>query len=127
MILVDSSVWIEFFRGRDVGLVSRMREALDADEVALAAPVRLEILTGARRNELATLQRVFSALPVLYPSEETWKNLDRWVFDARDRGLRFGAMDLLIAGIAAEMGAALWSKDAAFRIMAELGWVILDD
>jgi predicted nucleic acid-binding protein len=125
MILVDSSVWVEFFRGRDLALVSRLYEALDGDDIVLAAPVRLEILTGARRSELGTLRRVFSALPVQYPTTETWQMLDGWTVEARERGLRFGAMDLLIAGIAAEAHATLWSKDSAFRSMAKLGWLTL--
>lgn len=125
MIVIDTSVWIEFFRGSNTHLVERLRRLLDADEVALAAPVRLELLSGATQRELGRLKRVLSALPLLLPSDALWNKLDAWVLAARAKGHRFGALDLLIAGIADDHGAALWSEDADFARMARLGFVRL--
>jgi predicted nucleic acid-binding protein len=106
-------------------LVEHVRALLDSDDVALAAPVRLEILTGASRSELPRLRRLLSALPLLLPGEGTWTKLEAWVERARSAGERFGGMDLLIAGIADDHGALLWSKDRDFARMARLGFVKL--
>lgn len=125
MVVVDTSVWVEFFRGRDTALVQRLRGLLDTDEVALAAPVRLELLAGARREEVERLRRVLSAVPLLLPPETMWQTLEDWVIRARLEGERFGALDLLIAGIANAHGAVVWSKDADFTRLARLGFVVL--
>ena len=125
MVVVDSSVWIEFFRGKNDRVISRLRRLLDADDVALAAPVRLELLAGVSSREQPRLRRLLSALPLLVPTQTVWPKLEAWLPKARAAGERFGAMDLLIAGIADENDAAVWSEDSDFVRMARLGFVTL--
>jgi predicted nucleic acid-binding protein len=54
-------------------------------------------------------ERAFSALPLLVPTEDTWAPLAGWIAKAADSGLRFGLTDLLIARLADEIGALVWS------------------
>lgn len=123
MIVVDTSVWIQFFRGRGEGLCRHLEQLLDADQVALPAPVRVEILGGARKAELTRLKRVMGALPLLVPSPSVWELLEVWVEQAAGTGDHFGVGDLLIAAIASENKASVWSLDADFRRMAGFGWI----
>jgi predicted nucleic acid-binding protein len=97
VIAVDTSVWIDFFRGR-TPVVEKLAALLDRDQVTLPVPVRIEILSGARKAEGPRLRRLLSALPVLY---------------------------LLIAALAVEHGCTLWSLDCDFARMARLGMVTL--
>ncbi|HEY3236630.1 MAG TPA: PIN domain-containing protein [Polyangiaceae bacterium] len=127
MVVVDSSVWVEFFRGRDTELIVELRRLLDEGEVALGAPVRLELLSGASRKDWARLRRLFSALPVLFPSETTWSKLEGWIERGMRSGERFGVADLMIAGIADDWGANLWSLDSDFLRMQRLGFAQLHD
>jgi predicted nucleic acid-binding protein len=124
MVVVDSSVWIEFFRGKEA-VVAELGGLLDSDEVALAAPVRLELLSGASRKDEPVLRRVLSALPLLVPDARLWPKLEGWIERASRAGERFGAMGLLIGGIADDHGAKVWSRDADFARMARLGLVQL--
>jgi predicted nucleic acid-binding protein len=98
---------------------------LDGDLVVLAAPVRLEIFARASQQDLARLRRALSALPVFYPSENSWERIDGWVMRAVEAGQRFGVADLLIAAIAAERKARLWSLDKDFVRMSRLDFVEL--
>jgi predicted nucleic acid-binding protein len=125
MVVVDTSVWVDFFRGMDKAVIAELSRLLDADQVGLAAPVRLELLAGVSRLDKARLRRVLSALPLLVPDANLWALLDTWVERAGRAGERFGAMDLLIAGIADEHRATLWSRDGDFKRMARLGLVQL--
>jgi predicted nucleic acid-binding protein len=125
MVVVDSSIWIEFFRGKDGLVVSELSRLLDADAVALAAPVRLELLSGASSKDGARLARLLSALPLWFPEPDLWGKLEQWIDRARRAGHRFGGMDLLIAGITADNGASLWSKDTDFVRLERLGLVVL--
>jgi len=71
LVFVDTSVWIDALRGREP-TAARLAELLDQDRVALAVPVRLEILSGTSRSQLPRLREDLAALPTLYPSRETW-------------------------------------------------------
>ncbi len=125
MIVVDTSVWIDFFRSRPGAAAKHLGSLLDADEVALVAPVRIELVSGVRRTESARLKRVLSALPMWRPTDATWATMEAWAERAGARGQRFGVGDLLVGAIASEHGAALWSLHADFVRMQRLGFVRL--
>lgn len=123
MILVDTSVWIEAFRSGDGPEARDLRELLDCDAVSLAAPIRVEILAGASAGEQDRLRRVLAALPNWMPEPSTWALIESWLPQASRAGLRFGMGDLLIAAIATEHQASIWTLDTDFERMAGLGWI----
>ena len=123
MICVDTSVWVAALRARDSAAGRRLDDLLDRDEVALPVPVRVELLSGVSRAQEPRLRRALSGLPVLFPTDATWRRIDGWVGRAGDRGHRFGVGDLLIAAIAADRGLPLWSLDNDFHRMQRLGFI----
>lgn len=125
MILVDTSVWVAALRKGDGPEARALTALLDDDRVAMASPVRIEILSGASVQNLTRLRRLLSALPNWMPTAATWQSLEAWVTQAVAAGQTFGVGDLLIAGIGAEHGAEIWSLDGAFPRMAKLGFVQL--
>jgi len=120
VIVVDSSVWIDANRRPSGRPATQLRSLLDADEVALALPVRLELLAGVARRDRAALARGLAALPVIRPSDDTWSLIERWIPLAADRGQRFALADLVIAALAAEIGGLVWSLDKDFDEMERL-------
>ncbi len=120
MIVVDTSVWVAARRHPAGDVAKTLRGLLDADEVALALPVRLELWAGTAKADRRAFRRAFSALPLLVPSEETWRPLDEWIVRAADAGERFAITDLLIARLADEIGAVVWSLDGDFVRMEQL-------
>lgn len=123
MIVVDTSVWVAAARQPEQMEAQVLRTLLDADEVAVALPVRIELLSGIPKHERRAFRRAFSALPVVFPTEETWSLLEQWVPHATDAGHRFSVPDLLIAALANELGALVWSLDHDFEAMEKLGFV----
>ncbi len=123
MIVVDSSVWIRALRSRSSPEAITLRSLLEADEVALAVPVRTELLMGARASDRGRLAGALKPVPLLYPTDDTWKTIDRWTARAADAGFTFAIGDLLIAVLAQEVGALIWSLDGDFCQMEQLGLV----
>ena len=125
MIAVDSSVWVAALRSAESRQADVLGSLLDADEVALPVPVRVELLSGASRADRGPLGRALSALPILYPSDDTWRLVGEWVDQAAGRGHHFGFGDLLIGALTAEAGALVWSLDSDFERMSDLGLIDL--
>ena len=123
MIVVDTSVWIDSIRSRHTDTRETLTSLLDADEVALALPVRLELTAGVARKERGPFLRALSSLPVLVPTEDTWRLIESWVGPANDKGHHFTISDLLIAGLTHEIGGLVWSLDDDFARLEKLGYV----
>lgn len=121
MILADTSVWIEAQRKPRGPTAAAFRALIDSDDLLLALPVRLELLAGISRAHRASFVRALTALPVVRPTEETWGVVERWIAPAADRGHRFALTDLLVAALAHEVDALVWSLDTDFERMEELG------
>jgi predicted nucleic acid-binding protein len=120
VIIVDTSVWVSVLRSPSSPEAPLMTSLLDADEVGLAAPVRIELMSGVSPKDRAALKRALSALPVLYPTDDTWRLLDSWTEKAGKAGYRFGVGDLMVGALAAEAGALIWSLDGDFARMEKL-------
>jgi predicted nucleic acid-binding protein len=125
VIVVDTSVWVDVARRPASDRARLFHQLLDADEVAVALPVRIELMSGVARTQRKLFRRTLSALPVLRPAEGTWTLLESWIEPASDKGFRFSIPDLLIAALAQELDALVWSLDADFEAMEELGMVRL--
>jgi predicted nucleic acid-binding protein len=125
VIFVDTSVWVDYFRGRDMAVRAILDRLLDDDLVALAVPVRIELLGGARKEQQRTLVRLLSALPTFPPSEGIWARMERWVLAAGRAGFHFGVGDLLVGAIAVENEGAVWSLDSDITDLQKLGFIKL--
>jgi predicted nucleic acid-binding protein len=125
VIAVDTSVWVAVLRSSSAPEAPILAQLIDADAVILPLPVRVELLSGTPVKDRTTLKARLSALAVAHPTDETWAMIERWVETAADQGHRFGVGDLMIAALAAERGALVWSLDGDFERMERLKLVQL--
>ena len=79
MACVDTSVWITAFRERQSAQAEHLTVLLDNDEVALAVPVKIELLSGASCADRPRLTRALSGLPLLVPTDARWARIAEWV------------------------------------------------
>lgn len=119
MVLVDTSVWLGFLRGRDTVPVGRLRTALEQDvPVALTELIYQEILQGAdSESTFARLKQYFSGQRVLLPKHGigTFERAARIYFDCRRKGITVrSTIDCVIAQIAIEHDAVLLHDDSDY-------------
>jgi len=125
VIAVDTSVWVSALREGTGSTASTLKALLDADEVVLPLPVRLELMAGVARTHRSALRRALTGLPVVFPTEQTWRMVEQWLEPAADAGFRFGQTDLLIAALASDVDALVWSLDKDFQHLESLQFVRL--
>ena len=124
MIVVDTTVWIDFLEGRGTAFDRHLTDLLERDApIALVDIVYCEILQGIRDED--TFQRTRASLlahPILRPrglkTFETAANLYRM---ARRRGLTIRrTVDCLIASTCLETGAEIYHNDRDFDALARV-------
>ena len=120
MIVVDTSIWIRALRSASGPEAIVLRSLLDADEVALPVVVRSELLMGANTADRKKLIAALKGLPLLYPSDQSWRTIDDWTATTSRAGAAFTVGDLLIGVLTQEIGGLVWSADSDFARMESL-------
>ena len=125
MILVDTSAWIDFFRGRDP-VARAVDDALAANDAALCGPIETELRRGLlNERERKKVVPLLDACHVLAQPSELWAEAGDLGFVLRRRGVTPKSMDLLIATYALSHSAALLTTDKDFRTMQKAGIPLL--
>jgi predicted nucleic acid-binding protein len=121
LIVVDSSVWIDFLNGRDVPHVRRLRMLLGTEEIAVGDLMLCEVLQGLVSEQAAqdveALLRRFLIVPmagdmIAVAAARNFRFLRRHGITIRK------TIDLLIGTWCVENGSALLHNDSDFRPMA---------
>lgn len=114
MILADTSVWIDHLRKGDKRLVT----LLEKGRVAMHPMIAGELACGSLRDR-AILLPLWSNLPALAPvTDETAL---AFIEAKKLMGKGIGFVDVhLLAAVAAEPGAQLWTRDKRLAGVAEL-------
>jgi predicted nucleic acid-binding protein len=125
VILVDSSVLIDFLEGRENSPVSRFIEALDRGIPFGISPVTiLEVLQGAVTEKDFSTLRDYLGSQTVYGLEgglESYAGAAKIFFDLRRKGMSIrSSMDCLIAQTAIEHGLHLLHNDSDFNRIAQV-------
>lgn len=125
MILVDSSVWIDFFKGRETAAVDQLAELLDeaAAPVAVADLALFEVLRGFRHErDYVAADSVMRALDVIpIGGEAICRAAAQHYRELRARGVTIASpIDVLQATFCIEHNFALLHNDRDFDAMESL-------
>ena len=119
MTLIESSAWIEYLRDTGSPVCNRVDELLEGD-IAICAPIRMEVLAGARdESELLNIQRFLArarVIPMLPTDYEAAAALYR---RCRRQGETVRKLlDCLIAAVAIRAGTPILHNDRDFDVLA---------
>jgi len=113
MLIADTSVWIDFLTGSESSQGRRMRQAISDQEVIVVDPILLEIMSGARSDNVARTQRLIEAQihEALFPKLD-WLDAAAIYRELRWRGVTIRSqIDALIAAVAIRLDVPVLHRD----------------
>lgn len=121
MVVADTTVWIEFFNDPESDEKHAIDLLIDESELALAGPVLAELLQGCRtRQEADAVLDHLSALPYLEMNFSAWRQAGEISSALRRKGTTLPLMDIVIAALATEHGAEVFTTDPHFQKIPSL-------
>ncbi len=119
MILIDTSAWIEFLRDTASPACERV-EAVLALDIAVADPIRMEVLAGARNEQhLTQLRRLLARGVVLHTNPIDYDQAAILYRQCRANGDTVRKLiDCLIAAVAIRNDIAILHLDPDFEVLA---------
>ncbi|MHB8643816.1 MAG: type II toxin-antitoxin system VapC family toxin [Gaiellaceae bacterium] len=130
MILVDTSVWIDFRRGTASPVAVRLRAAIqNRESIATTGIVVLELLAGARDElDAKDLRQLLARCRFLKLDEPSDEEVAASLYRAcrrSGRAIRAGP-DCLIAAVAIRTRASLLHRDADFDVIARNSALVIE-
>ncbi len=125
MIVVDTSVLVDFFRGKHTAATAEL-ERLERNEVAFAIPTICcqELLQGARDDHEWDLLDTYLSTQLRVSPTDPWRchrDAARLYFDCRRAGITVrSTVDCMVAQLTIEATATLLHSDADFDRIADV-------
>lgn len=123
IILVDTSVWIEFFNRKPQINPVELESILEEKRVVTCFPIRAELLSGTMSTPVReVVTRALESLITVDPDWNkpiTWQRVVASGMMARKKGIAIpGLVDRMILESALECSAALWTLDKKLKNLA---------
>lgn len=121
-LLVDSTVFIDFFRGRETAQTSRLEQCFqNGDEICYCGFVLLEVLQGIRdEKELVTAKHQFENLIYLEDDRSTFELGATIYRELRRKGITIrNSIDCLIVATVIQHGVNFLENDRDYKFIEE--------
>ncbi len=115
-ILVDTSIWIEYFKGNTE--VINLIHSTDRYSAYIAGPIITELIQGFKTSrEKERFITSISALPKLLITDEDWIEAGTLGNTLKEKGKTIPIPDLLIFQLAHKNNCSLYTLDKHFQII----------
>jgi hypothetical protein len=115
-VLIDTSIWVEFFRGKDKEVVKMVSDLIWADRAALAGVVLAELIQGVKKeSDSKIIEETMTALSYFEVSLQIWKKTGETLKKLRSKGVTLPLSDVLLATIASENDCEILTSDLHFK------------
>ena len=122
MVLVDTSVWIDFFAGRNDSRVMSLQESIESEEdLSLCGVILSEVLQGIRSDADFTKTKEYLDDLIFLPMRRaTFVKAAELYRSLRKKGVTIRKpVDCMIASVAIEYNAKLLHNDRDFNHIAK--------
>ena len=118
--MIDSSVWIPYFRDKKYKLTPLIKELMEKDSVYINGIIQTELLKGAKSEKnYRTLKNSFNGLQFLEIDKGLFDSISDAAFKLRRKGVTVPLTDLIIAIQCIENHLILIQEDKHFKFIQE--------
>ena len=126
-VLVDTSVWIEFFRKKDSSISSKLREYLELNLAWYTGPVAIELYQGAKTaKEVEVINQLLLTIHYVEVKRIHWHHAGEISYAAARKGQIFSVVDLILATMAHDEKLRLFTLDTHFREISRFCPLLLE-
>lgn len=119
-ILIDSTIWIEFFKGNNDTVNDFVLPLVEKDIIYYNGIILSELLIGAsNQKEFSFLENNFKGFKYLETDEKMFSKAAQIGFKLRRKGLTIPLTDLIIAAHALHYDLMLATADPHFNLVNE--------
>jgi predicted nucleic acid-binding protein len=121
-VLIDTSVWIEYFKGADSALTQAVEAFIKSGSVCTAGIILAELLQGARSDrEMLVIEDIKESFTLIATDREgeAWLEAGRLSRELRKAGTTVHLADCLIAVLARENQCRIATRDVHFQAIKE--------
>ena len=116
MVLVDTSIWIEYFQRANDAIESEMDALLRVGEVATVGLVLAELRRGCRTPaQVGAMLEAMEPLDYVEADRQAWLRAGELAATGAARGFRLEIGDCLLAAIALREGCPVFTLDRDFE------------
>jgi predicted nucleic acid-binding protein len=115
-ILIDTSVWIEYFRSKSSSVAQKVDRFLEKDEICVPKIVIAELMQGSKsKKELSIIEDFFDAFHIIDQKEDSWIRAGNLAYRLKKKGKNINLFDCYIAVIAQEYECTIFSLNRHFK------------
>ena len=115
-ILVDTSVWIDYFQNKDSSISEEMDRILSEDKVYVPKVLIAELIQGAKSSkEISVIEDFVEAFHIIDQEKDSWIKAGRLSRDLKKHGQTIHLLDCYIAIIAQESGCKIFTLNRHFK------------
>lgn len=119
MVLVDTSVWIDYFR-KNEEVYDKLNRLIDQGRVCCARLIVAELIQGAKeRKEVEVIKNLLDVFPILEEREDTWFRAGVLSYNIRRKGKEVGLADCYLAIMATDSKSVVCTFDQHFKVITK--------
>jgi len=120
-ILIDTSVWIDYFKNKSSVLSEKVDKILSESEVYVPKIVLAELIQGAKsKKEISVIEEFIDAFHIIDQKEDSWIKAGKLSYNLKKKGKAVNLIDCYISVIAQENNCKILTLDEHFKEIQRL-------
>lgn len=117
-VLLDTSIWIDYFRNQSPELSAAVDNLIASDQARVCGIIIAELIRGAKTGkEVEALVEVADTIRAVPEPRAVWEKAGRLAYDLRRKGRTIHVVDCYLAELAIASDCRLFTLDQHFKMI----------